>query len=58
MGKKIISMLLTVALLVSTMGMAAAATPETVQAKLALIETDTYGSEQTGAVMDRLSKLE
>jgi hypothetical protein len=58
MGKKIISMLLTVALLVTTMGMAAAATPETVQAKLALIETDTYGSEQTGAVMDRLSKLE
>ena len=58
MGKKIISMLLTVVLLATTMGMAAAATPETVQAKLALIETDTYGSEQTGAVMDRLSKLE
>ena len=58
MGKKIISLLLTAALLVTTMGMAAAATPETVQAKLALIEEDTYGSEQTGAVMDRLNKLE
>lgn len=58
MGKKIISLLLTAALLVTTMGLAAAAVPETVQDKLALLEEDTYGSEQTGAVMDRLNKLE
>lgn len=58
MGKKIISLILTAALLLTTMGMAAAAVPETVQAKLALMEEDTYGSEQTGAVMDRLNKLE
>lgn len=58
MGKKIISLLLTAALMVTTMGMAAAAVPQTVQGKLALIEEDTYGSEQTGAVMDRLNKLE
>ena len=58
MGKKIISLLLTAALIITTMGMAAAAVPETVQGKLALMEEDTYGSEQTGAVMDRLNKLE
>ena len=58
MGKKIISLLLTVMLLVTTMGIAAAAVPGTVQAKLALMEEDTYGREQTGAVMERLNKLE
>lgn len=58
MGKKIISLLLTAALLVTTMGLASAAVPDTVQGKLALLETDTYGSEQTGAVMERLNKLE
>ena len=40
MGKKIISLLLTAALLVTTMGLAAAAVPETVQDKLALLEED------------------
>ena len=58
MGKKIISLLLAAALMVTTMGMAAAAVPDTVQGKLAMLEVDTYGAEQTGAVMDRLNKLE
>ncbi len=44
-------------LLSSTAGMAFAA-PETVQAKLAAIEEDTYGVEQTGALIDRINKLE
>jgi hypothetical protein len=38
--------------------MASAATPETVQAKLAAVEKDTYGTEQTGALLDRINKLE
>ena len=58
MGKKIISLLLAAALMVTTMGMAAAAVPDTVQGKLAMLEVDTYGAEQTGAVMDRLNKME
>lgn len=56
--RRVLSVLLSITLLVSTMGMAAAAVPDTVQAKLASVERDTYGAEQTGAVMDRINKLE
>lgn len=56
--RKLFSVLLSAVFLISSMGMAAAATPETVQDKLALLEKDTYGTEQTGAVLDRLDKLE
>ena len=34
------------------------AAPESANAKLAKIETDTYGSEQSGAILDRISRLE
>lgn len=56
--RKICAMFLSAALLVSSVGMASAATPETVQAKLAAVEKDTYGTEQTGALLERINKLE
>ncbi len=56
--RRVLSVLLSITLLVSTMGVAAAAVPDTVQAKLASVERDTYGAEQTGAVMERINKLE
>ena len=56
--RKIACVLLSAVFLVATMGMAAAATPNTVQAKLSLLEKDTYGVEQTGALLDRINKLE
>jgi hypothetical protein len=40
------------------MGIASAAVPDTVQAKLAVMEKDTYGGEQTGAIAERINKLE
>ena len=56
--RKICAMFLSAMLMVSSMGLASAATPETVQAKLAAVEKDTYGTEQTGALLDRINKLE
>ena len=56
--RKICAMFLSAMLIVSSMGLASAATPETVQAKLAAVEKDTYGTEQTGALLDRINKLE
>ncbi|WP_303840687.1 hypothetical protein [Selenomonas ruminantium] len=56
--RKVCALFLTVMLLVSSVGMASAAAPETVQAKLAAVEKDTYGTEQTGALLDRINKLE
>lgn len=55
---KIFSVLLAVVFFTSSMSLVSAATPDTVQDKLAAIERDTYGNEQTGAVMDRINKLE
>ncbi|WP_298461084.1 hypothetical protein [uncultured Mitsuokella sp.] len=55
---KLLSVLLSAVLLVSSMGITAAATPETVQDKLGAVEKDTYGTEQTGALIDRINKLE
>lgn len=56
--RKICAMFLSAALMVSSFGMASAATPETVQAKLSAVEKDTYGTEQTGALLERINKLE
>ncbi len=56
--RKVCALFLSAMLLVSSVGMASAATPETVQAKLAAVEKDTYGTEQTGALLDRINKLE
>ena len=47
--RKVCSMFLSAVMLASSMSVAAASTPATVQDKLALIEKDTYGVEQTGA---------
>lgn len=57
MLKQICSVVLGALLLCTTTGVGLAA-PETVQAKLSAIETDTYGVEQTGALLDRINKLE
>lgn len=56
--RKLMSVLLCAVFLISSMGTTLAATPDTVQDKLTAIETDTYGSEQTGALIDRISHLE
>ena len=56
--RKVCSMFLSAVMLASSMSMAAAATPATVQDKLAMIEKDTYGVEQTGAITERINKLE
>lgn len=56
--RKLLSVLLSAVFFVSSMGITAAATPETVQDKLGAVEKDTYGTEQTGALIDRINKLE
>ena len=56
--RKVCAMVMSAMMLVSSMGMASAATPETVQAKLSAVEKDTYGTEQTGALLERINKLE
>ena len=56
--RKVCAVVMSAMLLVSSMGMASAATPGTVQAKLAAVEKDTYGTEQTGALLERINKLE
>jgi len=51
--------MLTLALALTSIGTAfAAEPPNAVQSKLALIEQDTYGREQTGALIDRINRLE
>lgn len=56
--RKLCAAFLSALLVATSVGMAAAATPETVQDKLAAVEKDTYGVEQTGAILDRINKLE
>ena len=59
MQQKICALVLTLVLLLTSFGSAyAAETPNDVQSKLALIEQDTYGKEQTGALIDRINRLE
>ena len=43
---------------VQTAGIAAAAEPDTMQAKLEVVEKTAYGGTQTGALLDRILKLE
>ena len=54
--KKLMSTALCAALLVTQAGMASAA-EETVQGKLAAVEAETWGGEQTGALLDRINRL-
>ena len=56
--KKIMSTALCAALLVTHAGMARAAVEETVQGKLAAVEEETWGGTQTGALVDRINRLE
>ena len=59
MQQKICALVLTFVLALTSFGTALAAEPpNAVQSKLALIEQDTYGQEQTGALIDRINKLE
>ena len=47
-----------VALIFFSSILCSAATEDSANAKLARIEIDTYGAEQTGAILDRISRLE
>ena len=59
MQQKICALVLTLVLALTSFGTALAAEPpNAVQSKLALIEQDTYGQEQTGALIDRINRLE
>ena len=58
MIKKLLSIWMCAIFLISTMGTAAAAVPETLQGKLATVESTAYGMEQTGPLLDRINKLE
>ena len=58
MIKKLFSLLLAAVFFVQTAGIAAAAEPDTMQAKLEVVEKTAYGGIQTGALLDRVSKLE
>ena len=58
LGRKLLGVLLTAVLLFETMGLAMAAAPTTMADKLAEIERTAYGEPQTGALLDRVNKLE
>lgn len=56
--KKIICGALAASMIFSASIFCSAASDESANAKLARIETDTYGTEQSGAILDRISRLE
>ena len=56
--KRLFSVLLTALLLLESVGIALAAAPTTMQEKLTAVEKAAYGQAQTGALLDRLNKLE
>lgn len=58
LGRKLLGVLLAAVMLFETMGLAMAAAPATMADKLAEIERTAYGTPQTGALMDRVNKLE
>ena len=58
MLKKLFSIFLSGVFLVSSLGTAAAEVPNTANGKLGAVETVTYGQEQTGAIVERIEKLE
>ena len=59
MRQKICALVLALVMALTSAGPAfAAEPPNAVQSKLSLIEQDTYGREQTGALIDRINRLE
>ena len=58
LGRQLLGVLLAAVMLFETMGMAMAAAPTTMADKLAEIERTAYGTPQTGALLDRVNKLE
>ena len=58
LGRKLMGVLLAAVMLLETMGLAMAAGPETMADKLAAVERTAYGEPQTGALLDRVNKLE
>lgn len=58
MLKKLFSIFLSGVFLFSSLGTAAAEVPNTANGKLGAVETVTYGQEQTGAIVERIKKLE
>ena len=56
--KKWMGFLLAALLVMLPVALASAAEPQTVQDTLAVVEADTYGGEQAGAILDRISRLE
>ena len=58
MLKKLFSIFLSGVFLFSSLGTAAAEVPNTANGKLGAVETVTYGQEQTGAIVERIEKLE
>ena len=58
MFKRFFSVLLSALLLCTTMGTALADVPNTAEDKLAAIETTLYGEAKTGALLDRINRLE
>ena len=58
MVKKLFCLLLSAIFFFETLGIAAAAAPETMAEKLAAVERTAYGEPQTGALLDRVNKLE
>ncbi|ORU01028.1 hypothetical protein D081_0476 [Anaerovibrio sp. JC8] len=58
MFRKLFSILVSGVFLVSSLGTAAAEVPNTANGKLAAVEVVTYGQEQTGAIVERIKKVE
>ena len=58
LGRQLLGVLLAAVMLFETMGLAMAAAPATMADKLAEIERTAYGTPQTGALLDRVNKLE
>lgn len=58
MLRKLFSLFVSGVFLVSSLGTAAAEVPNTANGKLGAVETVTYGQEQTGAIVERINKLE
>ncbi|WP_037324914.1 hypothetical protein [Anaerovibrio sp. RM50] len=58
MFRKLFSIFLSGVFLVSSLGTAAAEVPNTANGKLGAVETVTYGQEQSGAIVERIEKVE
>ena len=58
MIKKLFCLMLAAVFFLQTAGIAAAAAPDTMQQKLEIVEQTAYGAAQTGALLERITKLE